>query len=151
WRRIEIAVPERQPLSRLVAPCDVPDLDLLPARYPTLRKAVFRAGTELSLLNRASALLARAVSWRLIRSLSACAAPAGSAFGLLRGLGTARSGMIVDVKGRRGADFTARRWSVIAEQGDGLWIPAMAASLLTEKLDRGELAAGARVGIGVLS
>jgi hypothetical protein len=45
----------------------------------------------------------------------------------------------------------AKRWSVIAEEGDGLWIPAMAAALLAEKLDRGAVEPGARPGFGLLS
>jgi hypothetical protein len=46
--------------------------------------------------------------------------------------------------------FTRRHWSVIADAGDGLWVPALAAALLTEKLDRGDLGAGARTGFEVL-
>jgi NAD(P)-dependent dehydrogenase (short-subunit alcohol dehydrogenase family) len=151
WHSVDIALPGHQPLHRLVAPCEVPDLALLPARYPSLRKAIFRAGTELSILNRSAGLLARLVSWRLLRSLSPFAGFAGQAFGLLRGFGSARSGMVVTVAGRRDDVFLRRRWSIIAEEGDGLWVPALAAALLAEKLDRGELAAGARPGIDVLN
>ena len=151
WRSLDISVPGHLPLHRLVAPCEVPDLDLLPARYPSLRKAIFRAGTELSILNRGAGLLARLVSYRLLRSLAPFAGLVGQAFGLLRGFGTARSGMLVTATGRRDGAFRRRCWSVIAEEGDGLWVPALAAALLAEKLDRGELAAGARPGIDVLS
>jgi hypothetical protein len=86
-----------------------------------------------------------------LKSLTPFAALAGSAFGLLRGFGTARSGMLVTVTGRNGASWERRRWHVLAESGDGLWVPALASALLTEKLDRGELAPGARPGIDVLS
>jgi hypothetical protein len=151
WCSVDITVPGHKPLHRLVAPCEVPDLELLPARYPSLRKAIFRAGTELSILNRSAGLLARLVSLRLLRSLSPLAGLASRTFGLLRGFGTARSGMVVTVAGRRSGAFLRRRWSVIAEAGDGLWVPALAVVLLAEKLDRGELAAGARTGIDVLS
>jgi hypothetical protein len=151
WQSVDIVVPGHAPLHRLVAPCEVPDLELLPARYPSLRKAIFRAGTELSLLNRSAGLLARLVSARLLTSLAPFAGLAGAAFGLLRGFGTARSGMQVVVAGRKGAGWIRHRWNVIAEDGDGLWVPAFAAALLTEKLDRGEVAPGARPGIDVLS
>jgi len=151
WQAVDIAVPGHAPLHRLVAPCEVPDLDLLPARYPTLRKAIFRAGTELSILNRSAGLLARLVSARLLKSLTPFAGLAGSAFGLLRGFGTARSGMLVTVAGRNGNAWERRRWHVLAEDGDGLWVPALASALLTEKLDRGQLTPGARPGIEVLS
>jgi hypothetical protein len=151
WHSLDITVPGHKPLHRLVAPCEVPDLALLPARYPSLRKAIFRAGTELSILNRSAGFLARLVSLRLLRSLAPLAGLAGQAFGLLRGFGTARSGMLVVATGRRGAVLQRRCWSVVAEAGDGLWVPALAAALLAEKLDRGELATGARPGNDVLS
>lgn len=147
WQSVDIAVPGHQPLHRLVAPCEVPDLDLLPARYPSLRKVIFRAGTELSLLNRSAGLLSRLVSARLLKSLSPFANLAGAAFGLLRDFGTSRSGMQVTVTD----GSQRRRWNVLAEEGDGLWVPALAAAVLTEKLDRGELTPGARPGVDVLS
>jgi hypothetical protein len=58
--------------------------------------------------------------------------------------------MVVDVVGRGGGGFRHRRWTVLAEDGDGLWVPALASTLLAEKLDRGDLAPGARPGVGVL-
>jgi NAD(P)-dependent dehydrogenase (short-subunit alcohol dehydrogenase family) len=152
WQRIDIRVPGHAPLrGRLVAPCEVPDLDLLPARYPKLRKVIFRAGTELGILNRGAGLLSLLVSSRLLNSLSPFAGLASRAFGLLHGFGTSRSGMVVTVTSRAGESWERRRWNVLAEDGDGLWVPALAAALLTEKLDRGGLAAGARPGIDVLS
>ena len=152
WQSVDIIVPGHAPLrGRLVAPCEVPDLDLLPARYPSLRKAIFRAGTELALLNRGAGLLARLVSLRIMRSLSPLADLASRTFGLLQRFGTSRSGMVVTVTGRKGEDWQRRRWNVLAEDGDGLWVPALAAAVLTEKLDRDALAPGARPGIDVLS
>jgi hypothetical protein len=112
---------------------------------------MFRAGTELPILNRGSGWLARLVSSGLMKSLAPLTGLAGRAFALLRRFGSKRSGMIVDLRGRRGGRIVARRWSVIAEEGDGLWIPAMASALLAEKLDRGEIAPGARTGFGVLT
>jgi hypothetical protein len=147
WQSVDIAVPGHKPLHRLVAPCEVPDLELLPARYPSLRRVIFRAGTELSILNRSAGLLSRLVSARLLKSLSPFANLAGAAFGLLRGFGTSRSGMQVTVTD----GSQRRRWNVLAEEGDGLWVPALAAALLTEKLDRGELRPGARPGLDMLS
>jgi hypothetical protein len=150
WQPVDIAVPGHAPLHRLVAPCEVPDLELLPARYPTLRKAIFRAGTELSVLNRSAGFMARLVSVRLLKSLTPFTGLAGSAFGLLRGFGSARSGMVVTVAGRCHGSFVRRHWTVLAEDSDGLWVPALAAALLTAKIDRGALAAGARAGFDIL-
>jgi hypothetical protein len=152
WTAVDIEVAGRASLLfRLVAPCEVPDLALFPAGNPGLRKVLFRAGTELAILNRGSGLLARLVSAGMLRSLAAFTGLAGGAFALLRRFGSKRSGMIVDVRGRRAGRFVARRWSVLADQGDGLWIPAMAAALLAEKLDRGEVEPGALPGFGVVT
>jgi hypothetical protein len=152
WQAIDFALPDRPKLRhRLVATCEVPDLELLPALYPSLRKAMFRAGTELAMLNRGAGLLARLVSWHVLRSGTRLTGPAIQVFNLLRGFGSTRSGMAVDVRGRRRGEFLARRWTVLAEKGDGLWVPAMAAALLTDKLDRGALAPGAQAGVGLLS
>jgi hypothetical protein len=151
WRAIDLAIPGHARLQRIVAPCEVPDLDLLPARYPGLRKVIFRAGTELAILNRGAGLLARLVSARRLKSLTPFTRLAGHAFGLLRGFGTARSGMLVTVTGRNGAASERRRWTILAEDGDGLWVPALASALLTGKLDRGEIAPGARPGLDLLS
>jgi hypothetical protein len=151
WLSIDIEVGQARLLFRLVAPCEVPDLALFPAHYPSLRKVMFRAGTELPILNRSSGWLARLVSSGLLRSLAPLTGLAGRAFTLLRRFGSKRSGMVVDLRGRRGGRVVAKRWSVIAEEGDGLWIPAMAAALLAEKLDRGEVPTGARTGFGALS
>ncbi len=122
WQSIEIRVPGQAPLQgRLVAPCEVPDLALLPARYPTLRKAIFRAGTELSVFNRGAGLLARLVSLRILRSLAPLAGLASRAFGLLHRFGSARSGMVVTATGRNGEDYEPpplecprrrRRWAL---------------------------------------
>jgi hypothetical protein len=137
--------------NRLVALCEVPDLELLPARYPGLRKVIFRGGTELPILNRGVALIAWLASGGVLHAPRALAAFAGAAAGLLHRFGTASSGMVLELRGKRAGTFAARRWSVVAEQGDGLWIPALAAALLTDRLDRGERASGARPGIDVLT
>lgn len=151
WRSVDIHVPGHAPLKgRLVAPCEVPDLALLPARYPSLRKVIFRAGTELAILNRGAGFLARFVSLRILSSLSPLAGLASSAFGLLRGFGSSRSGMLLTVTGRQGAHWERRRWQVLAEDGDGLWVPALASALLAEKLDRGDLSPGAGPGFDML-
>ena len=151
WRPVEMAVPGKGTLRRLVAPCAVPDLELLPERYPTLRKAMFRAGAEFSLLNRALGLMARLVSRRMLDSLQSLTGLAGLAFAMLRRFGSGRSGMVVDVTGARGGVLVARRWCLIAEEGDGLWVPALASALLADKLDQGGVPAGARIGVNLLS
>lgn len=43
-----------------------------------------------------------------------------------------------------------RRWTLIAEDGDGPWTPCLAAPLLAKRLEAGELAAGAYPAVGLL-
>jgi hypothetical protein len=84
WCRIDIAVPGKATLrARRVALCEVPDMELLPARYPALRKMAFRAGTELSILNRGAGLLAWLTAAGLVRKPAALVGIAGRAAGLL--------------------------------------------------------------------
>ena len=68
-----------------------------------------------------------------------------------RRIGGDRSAMAMDVKGWRAGDPIHRRWTVIAEKGEGPWIPAMAAALLAERLRDGEVASGARTAASSLA
>ncbi len=54
---------------RWLARCDVPDLDVLPARYPQLRDCDFRAGLELRRMHFGLWLGSWAVRAGLLRSL----------------------------------------------------------------------------------
>jgi hypothetical protein len=147
--RIAFRVPGAKPLRRWVALCDVPDLDLLPGLYPGRPAARFRAGTELAIETVGLWLLSWPVRWRWLDSLRPLAVPLVWAQRALGWIGGARSAMRVELKGWRGATAVRRAWTVLAEQGDGPWIPALAVPLLAAKLD--ELPPGARSAAGVLS
>jgi hypothetical protein len=127
-------------VPRWLARCDVPDLDLLPARYPTLRHCDFRAGLELRRMHLGLWLASWAVRYRLASNMRRWARPllrmsewwleAGSDTGL----------MTVDMRGA-GHDRKPLhlQWSIVAEHGSGPRIPATAAVVLARKLARGEL------------
>lgn len=116
---------------------EVPDLDLLPARFHVRRDAIFRAGLELPILHLglwALSLLRRA---RLIRTLEPLAVLLGEAAGLVAPLGSDRGGMVVSAEGLD-ADGARRlaRWSLCAEAGAGPSTPAApAAAALRALLD----------------
>jgi saccharopine dehydrogenase-like NADP-dependent oxidoreductase len=132
--------------ARWLAHCEVPDLDVLPARYPSLHTVDFRAGLELRRMHFGLWLMTWLVRAGLVRDLRRCAKPlfrlselwqrGGSDIGLMR----------VTLRGR--AHDGAQRcshWTIIARNGDGPQIPATAAVLLARKLARGALpGAGAR-------
>ena len=130
--------------TRLVALADVPDLGLLPLRFAGVSAVSFRAGTESGLANTALWLASWAVRWGMLRSLSAGKNWLLPAQRLTALWGGDRSGMIVRVFGFIGERRVERRWSLIAETGDGPEIPTLAAALLVGKIARGEVAPGAR-------
>ncbi|MBI2255821.1 MAG: DUF4166 domain-containing protein [Proteobacteria bacterium] len=130
--------------NRWVGLCEVPDLDLLPRRYPTLANVTFRAGAELAVQNLALWLLSFAVRWRFMRSLSALGPFLTRLQRVFGQLGTDRSAMSVSVIGRDNAG-TARQaiWTLIAEDGHGPWVPSFAAAIAARKLLQGDMPVGA--------
>lgn len=149
--KVRFAIAGHRPLRRRVALCDVPDLDLLPALYSGRPAVRFRAGTEIEIQNIALWLLSWPVRWKWVRGLSALTRPGIWVQKALGRIGGDRSAMTMDVKGWRGDDPVHRRWTLIAEKGDGPWIPAMAVPLLAGRLRDGAVAPGARSAAGSLS
>ncbi|HEV2816194.1 MAG TPA: DUF4166 domain-containing protein [Allosphingosinicella sp.] len=130
--------------GRRVALCEVPDLDLLPERLPGRPAVTFRAGTELRLHNLGLAAAARLVRSGLIRDLARWAPRLERARRLTARFGSDRSAMIVRLFGTAGGGRVERRWTLIAEQGDGPEIPALAVPILAERLLAGAVPPGAR-------
>lgn len=154
WQEIEKVrhvLSGHMPVIHRVALCDVPDLDLLPDRYPGRPATRFRAGTEIELQNVALWLLSWAVRFRLIASASRFAGLGLAVQRLLARIGGDRSAMTVRVWGTANAAPQRRRWTLIAEHGDGPWVPCFAAPLIAAKLERGEVAPGARAAAGALA
>ena len=146
--RVDFQVAGAPLLRRRVALCDVPDLTLLPDRYKGRPAVRFRAGTELDIETVGLWLLSWPVRWRWLASLRPLTAPMLWAQRALGWIGGERSAMRVVVKGWRGETAIRRIWTVIAERGDGPWIPTLAVPLLAAKLD--SLAPGARSAAGSL-
>lgn len=130
--------------GRLVALCDVPDHEVLPARLPGRPAVIFLAGAELRLQMRALWLLSWPVRWRWLRSLRGLAGWMRPLQRLTAHAGSQRSAMSVTVRGWRDEIPMTRRWTLIAEQGDGPEIPTLAAALLAADLLSGRIAPGAR-------
>ncbi len=127
--------------ARWAAACDVPDLALLPARYPGVETVEFRAALELGIqhlaLWLAAGLRRRGVELPLERRVLAL----GRVATALNWFGSERGGMLVSVIGTRDDGSRARiDWHLTAEANHGPEIPCMAAILLAGKLIRGEIA-----------
>lgn len=129
---------------RLVASTDVPDLDLLPRRFPTLASVQFRAGTESSLANLALWLASWPVRWGWIDGLAGFARRLGPAQRLTALWGGDRSGMVVRMFGWAGGERIERRWTLIADRGDGPEIPTLAAAIIVKRMLAGAIPPGAR-------
>ena len=139
--------------SRWFAHCDVPDLALFPARYPTLRHIHFAAGLEVPLQFFGLWGLSWLVRAGLLRKAERLTAPLLAAKSWMNRLGSDASGMFVVMEGR-GQDGAPKRvtWHLIARQNHGPYIPQTPATALTRKLLAGAVSQrGAMPCIGLLS
>ncbi|WP_311238136.1 MULTISPECIES: saccharopine dehydrogenase NADP-binding domain-containing protein [unclassified Xanthomonas] len=137
---------------RLASPCDVPDHDLLPQRYPGVRSVQFRAALEVPFLQRCLAALAwlrqRGVPVPIPR-LAPAFARAGRWFDRF---GTDLGGMRVELAGERDGQPLTVRWDLTAAMLHGPEIPCFAAILLVRKLAAGQvLPSGAHACMGLLT
>ncbi|WP_244492245.1 SDR family oxidoreductase [Aureimonas sp. AU12] len=150
-RRETYALPGRPALRRLVALADAPDHEILPAGQPGRPATTFRAGPELPVQLAALWLMSWPVRWRWWRSLVPLAPRLARLQRLTARWGSDRSAMAVEVRGCRDGETLRRRWTLIANRGDGPEIPTLAAQLLARDLRAGLLAPGARHAGGLLS
>ncbi len=137
-------VPGCKPVARWVALGEVPDLDRVPGNLPGRPATIFRAGNERVLHMFGARVLSVAVrnGWlsSLLR-LDGLLLPIQRAMGRF---GSARSAMSIEAKGWLGGEALLRRWTVIAEAGDGPEIPVLAAQQVARRLRDGTLEPGAR-------
>ena len=125
----------------------VPDQALFADAFGA-RTVIFRAGLELPLMNRALAVVSwfrskAAFRWRnwMVGGLVRLA-------DLLKPFGSDVGGMSVSVTGRWGASWERRTWRLIAEAGEGPFIPAVAARAVLRR--PGAIAPGARPAVAVV-
>jgi saccharopine dehydrogenase-like NADP-dependent oxidoreductase len=132
--------------TRWAARCDVPDLELLPAWYPTLRSARFDASLEFAVSHLGLWKLAWLVRAGVIRRPEAFADAVLRYAQKLDRWGTDVGGMTVRVAGVGIDDKPLQReWCLTAGSGHGPEIPCIPAIVIARKLARGEsIAPGAR-------
>jgi hypothetical protein len=152
-RRFTLRADGAAPLGeRMASIIGAPDLVLFPERYGA-RSVLFHAGLELKILHLGLWALALPVRLGLARSISALVRLLKWIADWLERFGSDRGGMVVYAIGRD-SDGRAleRRWTLIAEAGDGPQIPPTPALRLALRLIGGEtIAAGARPAIGFLT
>lgn len=148
WQEIEkldFEVPGLQTLKgRRVALADAPDIALVPDRLPGRPAVAFRAGTELGFQNWALWLLSWPVRWRWLPSLAGLRRWLLPLQRLTAKLGSDRSAMSVRLFGMANGLRVERRWTLIAQRGDGPEIPSLTVPLLAARIIGGEERTGAR-------
>jgi hypothetical protein len=138
---------------RLLSPCDVPDLSLLPARYEGEPRVRFGAGLELAWLHHTMNLMAALTRLGVVKDWSVHARALKRLGDLFKHWGSDAGAMHVSVSGKA-ADGAActRQWALVATDGDGPFVPTLAAAALVRKLAAGQaLPAGAQPCMGLLS
>lgn len=139
--------------TRWAAACDVPDLDLLPARYPEVKTVQFRASLEFALEH----FLLTSLAWfreiGLPFPMENWVGTMDKVASCLDSMGGPKGGMLVSVAGRL-PDARAGRieWHLTADWDRGPEIPCLPAILLAEHLRSGKLSQrGATACMGLLT
>jgi len=127
--------------ARWMSLCDVPDLDLFPARYPGLEDVKVYAALEVGAFHLGLWGLSWLVRIGLLRNPERLAGPLLGVRRRLPFLGSDRGGMVVTLEGRD-ADGRPKRttWHLVAGSGHGPYVPATPAVLLAKGLLGGRIA-----------
>lgn len=125
---------------RLLGAWEVPDLDLFPARWPTLETQRFLAGVEVPLFHVGLLALSWLVRGGLLRQPERLAQPLLAAKRRLRFLGSDTGVMLVEAEGQdRAGRPRIARWRLVADEGHGPFVPGLPAVLIAKALVRGTL------------
>jgi hypothetical protein len=138
--------------TRRGALCDIPDLELFPARYAGVSDVMFRAALEVAPTQYGFALLAALRGVGLPLDSPRLASLLHQVGRLFDGFGSADGGMVVRLRGLAAGGVPLQlAWNIFAPDHHGPEIPCMAAILLARKVARGEaLPVGAMPCMGLL-
>lgn len=139
--------------TRLLSLCDVPDLELFPSRYAPVETVTFRAGLELGVLHYAMNLLAHMRKIGAVRNWERYAKYLFTISEWFRSFGSDAGGMHVRLDGTSAdGEATFRSWQLIAANGDGPYVPTLAAAAMVRRILEGKpLPSGAYACVGLLS
>ncbi|MBS0288088.1 MAG: saccharopine dehydrogenase NADP-binding domain-containing protein [Proteobacteria bacterium] len=130
---------------RWQANCDVPDLVLLPEKYPMLKTVAFYAGLEVSFLHLAMWAMSWLSRYKIIKNWANFSKLIHAMSRWFKNAGSDKGGMYVKLQGSsqryQPLEIT---WLLVAEQGHGPYIPIIPCLILLEKLAKGFIAPGAR-------
>ena len=136
-----------EPLGkRWLGSCDVPDLELFPPRYPTVKTVTFQAGFASDLGHLVVWGLAGLVKARVLSGMGGFARPLSRLSRWMEPITSDKGGMYVTLAGEGidGRPLTLT-WSLVAQRNHGPYIPCGAAIALA-----GKIAAGVRLPKGAM-
>ena len=139
--------------GRWAGACDVPDLEVFLARYPSVKTVTFHAGLELGWQQWGMWLMAWLTRLGVVSDWSRYAGGFARVSARLICLGTDVGGMQVCVLGRTSTGARVNRtWNLTAGNNHGPEIPCIPARVVAMKLARNELRQrGAIPGTGLMS
>lgn len=138
--------------KRWMSNCEIPDLDILPKRYRSLKNIRFQAGLEVSVLHLGLWLLSFLVKFGMVKNLSRYSKPLVAMSEWFSGLGSDSGGMFIKMQGVGLNDRQkVIEWQLVAENGEGPNVPTIAAEILVDKISRGEFRQGAQPCVGLVS
>jgi saccharopine dehydrogenase-like NADP-dependent oxidoreductase len=139
--------------NRCLGSCDVPDLELFPARYRTVRSVSFQAGFASDLGHLVVWGLAVLVKHGVLSDLAAFAGPLNHLSRWMQPIVSDKGGMFVTLEGQGPGGAPLRiDWNLTAEKNHGPHIPCGAAIALARKIGSGEsLPIGAMPCVGLLT
>ncbi len=131
---------------RWLGSCDVPDLELFPKRYRSVRTVSFHAGFASDLGHLFVWIMAGLVKAGAVPSMAPLAGPLNQLSRLFEPFVSDKGAMFVELEGvGRDGRQAKRRWCITAAQNHGPYIPCGAAIALARKLaDGAELQVGAQ-------
>ncbi|VAW75754.1 Putative transmembrane protein [hydrothermal vent metagenome] len=139
--------------TRMLGNCNVPDLEIFPKRYPSLKTIRFQAGIELKIQHLGLVLLSWLVRLKILTSVQPLAPyllKISRAFDIF---GKDDSGFYMTLSGLDDAGHAKNIcFEIAAHKGDGLYIPSFPSILMAKKLARGEVTAtGAQACVGFIT
>ncbi len=140
-----IALQGQKPLHRWFGLCDAPDLLLFPDHYLGVKTVRFYGSQELWIIPQSLRCLAWLQQRGIVKTLEA-RAPFFRWWGTRLGkFASERGGMYMQIKGRdQSGTPSCLQWNLIAENGDGPFIPILAAEILIKRWIENNPQSGAR-------
>ncbi len=139
--------------TRLLGSCNVPDLSIIPARYPDVKTATFHAGFASRLGHLVVWCVAGLVKSGMLRSAVPFASPLNALGKWIEPVVSDKGAMFVAMGGMaRDGSPLRKTWNLIATHNDGPNIPCGAAIALANKFAAGDaIPKGAMPCVGLLT